>query len=365
MAQTIDSPEKILETAKAKFAPDDRTAIFDIRFDAQTKVLSGKTTDAQAIVYVTEHFNQIGTAYHNEVRVLPDETRGIINVSVANIRSKPSHAAELSTQALLGTIVKIWDYQPGWYQIQTPDRYIGWVDAGGISKFDIEKSGKWDIVPKIIYLNPYGFCYSRADSKSQTVSDLVLGNELMYLGESEQFWNVQFPDGRSGYVKKNAAQFYATWVKEAVVSEKTLLATAMKLIGIPYLWGGTSSKGMDCSGFTKTVYLANGWVLPRDASQQIYSGDPIELSAGFSDLKPGDLLFFGTPGSETSSEKITHVAMWLGENKFVHASGFIRINSTDPASVDYDEFNTKRFVRAKRLIGSSNGVIRLSVSKEK
>ena len=123
-------------------------------------------------------------------------------------------------------------------------------------------------------------------------------------------------------------------------------------MGIPYLWGGTSSKGLDCSGFSKTVYYANGIILPRDASQQVFSGDLVDTENDFENLQKGDLLFFGFSTDGNKKERITHVAIYIGNKNFIHASGKVKINSIDKNSEIFDEFRLKTFIRAKRILGS-------------
>jgi len=96
------------------------------------------------------------------------------------------------------------------------------------------------------------------------------------------------------------------------------------MMGLPYLWGGSSSKMNDCSGFTSTVFLAHGIQLPRDASQQALIGKSVEFDRTFQMVKPGDLLFFG------SKERITHVGISLGGYEYIHQDGYVDIGSFDP-----------------------------------
>ena len=129
-------------------------------------------------------------------------------------------------------------------------------------------------------------------------------------------------------------------------------------MGVPYLWGGTSGKLMDCSGFTRTVFLLNGIYLPRDASQQVNVGNLVDTKDGFSNLKPGDLLFFGRKATPTSKERITHVGIYIGNEEFIHESGMVQINSFDKSKKNYSHFRYTQFVKAKRIINSAgkNGV---------
>ena len=126
-------------------------------------------------------------------------------------------------------------------------------------------------------------------------------------------------------------------------------------MGVPYLWGGTSTKGLDCSGFTKTIYMLHGYVIPRDASQQVHVGELIDAERNFAMLETGDLLFFGRK-NEDGSEKVVHVGLWLGNNQFIHASGDVHISNMDSTADNYDSYNYKRYLRTKRIIGKNSGL---------
>ena len=130
------------------------------------------------------------------------------------------------------------------------------------------------------------------------------------------------------------------------------------------MWGGTSTKGVDCSGFTKTVYFMNGMIIPRDASQQIHEGTLVDDSKEFDKLVPGDLLFFGRKATETSPERVIHVGMWIGNNEFIHSAGNVHISSMDKNAENFDEYNYNRYLRTKRILNETDeGLIYLTKSE--
>jgi len=133
-------------------------------------------------------------------------------------------------------------------------------------------------------------------------------------------------------------------------TEDDLVETSKTLMGVPYLWGGTSTKGVDCSGFTKTIYFLNGMVIPRDASQQVHTGKQIDENRSFENLEKGDLLFFGRKATDSTVEKVVHVGMWIGNNEFIHASNMVRVSSIDRNAENFDERNLNRYLRSKRIL---------------
>ncbi|MCX7611047.1 MAG: C40 family peptidase, partial [Ignavibacterium sp.] len=187
------------------------------------------------------------------------------------------------------------------------------------------------------------------------------GNLLKLLSVEKDFYKVEFPDKRTAYIHKSEAERFNQWYQSLKPTGESILQTAYRFMGVPYLWGGTSVKGMDCSGFTKTVYFLNGIILPRDASQQVYTGELINTENGWKNLQAGDLLFFGTKATENRKERITHVAIYIGDGDFIHAAGRVKINSFNQSKPYYSDYRKSGFIRAKRILTSigKNGIERI------
>lgn len=351
---------------KTKYAPDKRVAVFNIEaIESGNKfTLKGECNLPDAKSELISLIKENNMNFVDEIEELPskklgEKTFGVINLSVANIRSKPDNPAELATQAILGTPIKILKKgEDGYYLVQTPDKYIAWLDNDGFAALTQKEIEDWNNSEKVFYQNEYGFSYSKPDINSQHVSDLVAGNTLKLIGEENNFYKVSYPDGREAFIKKDEAKLFKDWYKALNPTGETILQTAYRFMGIPYLWGGTSTKGMDCSGFTKTVYFLNGIILARDASQQVNTGELVDTKDGWKNLQPGDLLFFGSKAKENRKERITHVAIYIGDGDFIHASGRVRINSLNPAKPYYSNYRNNMFIRAKRILSSvgKNGI---------
>jgi hypothetical protein len=362
--------DKLISEVKTNLIPDKRTAIFNVEYDKQSKTLKGETNLIHVKNILLQELNHHNIEFKDEVEILPskklgDKIYGIVNLSVSNIRTKPDHPEELATQALLGTPVKIFKKESGFYLVQTPDKYISWVDADGITPMNKNQFDEWIKSPKIIFTKEFGFAYTEPNINSQRVSDLVAGNILVLLNEENDFFKVKYPDERIAFVPKENCTEYTTWLENLKPTKESIVNTAKLFIGIPYLWGGTSVKGMDCSGFTKTVYFLNGIILQRDASQQANDGDLVDTKNGFENLQPGDLLFFGQHATDSTKEKITHVGIYLGNYEFIHEAGKVSINSFDKDAKNFNEYRLKHFIRAKRILTSinKNGITTLKTNK--
>lgn len=354
-------PENIsneLRTISEKWVPDQREGICRIEAvipEDGRLLIKGKTNVPEAREEIRSYLKNSGVEFYDSIVLLPDrkkipETFGVVTISVANMKAGPSHSSEMVSQAILGTPVRVLDSDDDWMLVQTPDHYIGWMSDSGFSAMDSLESESWKNSRRIIFTAKDGSVTS-VDDGSIIISDIVAGSILENTGIKGDHYIVRFPDGRTGRVKKTEAIPLDEWAS-ATTDIALLSEFALKINGSPYMWGGTSVKAPDCSGFVKTVYFMGGIILARDASLQFLHGKEIDPSS-LSNLEPGDLLFFGR---QTSSgvKRITHVGFYLGDTKVIHSSGRVRINSLDPARPDYNSYLVETLQGARRIIGTEN-----------
>lgn len=278
---------------------------------------------------------------------------GVVNISVCNLRASADFEAEMVSQALLGTPVHILQTSTNgnpWPQVQTPDRYTGWVHYAAVTCMDFEQYHAWNAAPKAVVTALFGLVYEKASRRSAVISDVVAGCRLRLLGRCGSFLHVSFPDGRSGYVSTREAMPEDKWRKNLDQRASAILATAQSMLGFPYIWAGMSSKGMDCSGYVRAVLFMHDILLPRDAGPQARACERIDPPDA---LEPGDLVFFGK-WKEDGSPRVSHVGFYLGGRRFIHSMGLVQIGSFAPEDPLYDAFNTGRYLFGGRYLPHLN-----------
>lgn len=361
---------KSLNDTKKKFAPDQRTKLLEItKSDLTNNSYIIQSTEPEAFSYLKNSLQS--TSAKIEYRLLPDTSVGerifgVINLSVANLRTKPGHASEMATQALMGTQVDILQKARSEFRVRTPEGYISWVPTSAIAAKTKNEIENWKKSNKIIYTNEFGKAYSQPNTTSVRISDLVYGNILQLTKEEVNYFEVKYPDGRVGFIPKSEADYFDKWLASRKLTSDNVISSAKTMLGLPYLWGGTSVKGVDCSGFTKTAFYMNGYVIPRDASQQVLAGDKVQIDNNEGDfdtdialanLKPADLLFFAAGKNSNPNARVTHVAIYIGNGEFIHAAGTVRINSILKDASNYDDFQTRTVVAARRYVDSSDSQV--------
>jgi len=351
----------VAATIQKKYAPDKRSVYFNLELTGDSAKL--ESTSQEALKEFDKLKPNTPSIKFSGV-LLPEPSLhgmeyGVANLSVCNNRAYPKNAAEMMTQMLLGTPIKVFKKQGGFYLVQTPDGYISWTDVGAITPMNKSGFETWQRAKKVVFTADYGHSFNTPDENAQRVSDLVGGNILQLLGEEKKFYKVGYPDGRTAYLPKRQASLYQAWVNRPDPNAEKILTTAQSLLGVPYLWGGTSGKGVDCSGFTKMSFFLNGVIIPRDASQQALIGQPVDVLENDSisvdkclrNLQPGDLLFFSAAKRRGFNDgRVTHTAIYMGKGEFIQAAGMVRINSLVPSADNYDGRQSATLVGARRIL---------------
>ncbi len=218
------------------------------------------------------------------------------------MRVEPSDKSEMVSQLIFGDIFIILDDLEKWIQIQsTFDQYQGWID-------------------KKQYLEL---------KDSEEIEKICNWNHMVMTPVASVTWNgntLWIPMGSKLPSEENI--LLSGFHLEQHITEPmdiNIVSTAKQLLGAPYLWGGKTCMGIDCSGLTQTVFRVCGIKLPRDASEQATQGIPIH---SITDAKINDLLFF-----KNTNEKIIHVGIYLGNNGIIHASGYVRIDTVDATGI--------------------------------
>lgn len=349
--------QTVVDSISRIFIPDSRedVRVLEAVVRNGTVILKGMTNREdlhRALVsYLDERYDLIDSSMILPASGLGADTFGLIRNSVANLRSFPRHSSQLVTQSLMGAPVKVYKKNGGWYLIRTVENYIAWVDDGGLTLMNKKEMDRWQQSQRLVFTDLLGKAYM-SPAMQKEVTDLVLGVVVQVVKNTDPL-EIRLPDGRLAYANANQFQALEEWSKTVKPTAEKTLKIAKSLLGRPYLWGGTSVYGMDCSGFTKTIFLKQGLILPRDASQQVKVGKPIELDKDLSQLRPGDLIFFGSLRDD-GSERITHVAIYMGDGKIIHATGRVRIESLNPEDSLFNKHRYETMLEARRYIGYEN-----------
>jgi hypothetical protein len=259
---------------------------------------------------------------------------------VANMYSRPGGQAGVVSQAIYGTQVRILEDQEGWAKVETPDEYTGWMPLASLRALRDGETG-YAAAGRVARVESlFANLYREPDvTRHEPALAVPFETRLEVTAEPKddggRWIRVGLADGQLAWVARGDVSFELPRLAAA-----DLPAFSRRFLGLPYLWGGTSTFGYDCSGFVQMLYRRLGVLLPRDAQPQAdWSGlVPVERK----DLRPGDLLYFGS-----SDRHITHTGMYLGGGEFisatVHEHPVVRIDRLD------DPFWVKLFVAARRL----------------
>lgn len=247
---------------------------------------------------------------------------GICNLAIIPLRLEPSDRSEIVSQVLFGEHFEVLEELKQWRRIRLHyDDYEGWVDS---KQFQIISEAAYNTLSKEpIVLNADLIDYISAPNN--TLLPIPLGASLSFLNHSDI----------------NTTHFEFEGSKTSGIQDKSkLINTAFMYLNAPYLWGGKTPFGIDCSGFTQMVYKLNGYHLLRDASQQATQGEALSF---IEESEPGDLAFF-----DNEEGNIIHVGIIMENNYIIHASGKVRIDRLDHLGIFNPE--TQKHTHKLRVI---------------
>ncbi len=351
-ADKLAAAREIINEVKSQMAPDSRQVVAEIsasKLPSGAIVLRGATSEAGVRAEAIRRMAAAGIDIADSITVYPTDRWAQVRLSAASLRTRGAHAGEMATQALMGTPLRVLQSGGDWWRVQTPDGYIAYIPSSSVVEKTPAQMRAWRgakrfIVTSLDQVKAYNS--PTATGPRDVVTDLVNGC-IVTIPEGRpnivnRRYHIELPDGREAYVDTSALKNIDQWAAQTFNPE-LILDVAYSLEGTPYLWGGTSTKAVDCSGLAKTAYFANGIILMRDASQQALTGTRIEAE-NWRDCRAGDLLFFGTRAG-----KVTHVAIYDSNGDYVHSSGRVKRNSVDPTSPSY---LTTPFLHSVRIGGN-------------
>lgn len=352
-----------LEALQRLHAPDRRLAVWDVILEEredEAPHLTGAVSEADALESLASLARE--TDARIAVDLLPAsglEVQGVAHRSLAHLRAEPRHGAELVSQMLLGEEALVLRSRGEWLQVQTADRYLAWVHHRSIVRRTPEDldafrarlferrppAGHWMVTARgtraLREPAPY----------AAPVADLVQGAVVEVAETRGRFLQIILPDGVAGWVARGEVAPAELLAGRFTQSGRAILEHGAQFMGLPYLWGGTSEKGFDCSGFVQRLFGLHGIWLPRDSDQQADRGEPVDTGDDWSRVADGDLAFF----SEREDGRPTHVGILAEGGRMLHAStgrNGVAWEALDSSAERHDAY-------AARLAASLTGVRRL------
>jgi gamma-D-glutamyl-L-lysine dipeptidyl-peptidase len=332
-----DAVQKVLNELTAQ--NDSRISVFEIQIeglDDATLSLSGKLLHRNQLATLKEWFS-----YHfpdlnlniTSIRVLDTETHGLVHVAtnLTGLYEKPTFGMPLSSELYYGTELEVLDEDNRWVFTRQSDEYLGWVYRPYLNEGFAPPDSTYLVLAPSVELR------AEPNEQSETVTRVVSGTGVTVV-ETFDNWS-RVSANKTGWIRSSYLRALFELPKVIEDQRTTLIEDSMRMIGVPYLWGGTSGNGIDCSGFVCLLHRWIGVDIPRDADMQHAAAKRVEPP-----FEVGDLLFFAEHGSD---RRITHVGVSLGGWKMIHASR--RNNGVYIDDVQEHEFLKQIFVSAGSL----------------
>jgi hypothetical protein len=300
---STDRWQRDLDDLRRRTVPDHRLGVFDVSVEAGA--LRGVTTDPDALARLRRFAAQAGLS--SDIQLLPNvdlaHVAGVVTAAVGPLLADPDPTAEHVSELLHGELFDVLERRGKWIRVRAPDRYVAWMHEG------YGRLGSRD------WADDWG---ARATARAISATILCGGDRRRQLPTGARLairsrGGVELADGEIGDPLGGEVRSDVEYRAQARLVAAPELALRW-YGGAPYVWGGRSEWGIDCSGLVQTIWTARGVPLLRDAAQQIGQGREIPLSDDGKGYQSGDLVFFVT------NARVSHVALWAGAGRIVHAS---------------------------------------------
>jgi gamma-D-glutamyl-L-lysine dipeptidyl-peptidase len=241
----------------------------------------------------------------------------VVTLTVENMYAAADDGTAVVSQATLGEVVDVLETSGDFARVRTPDRYEGWIPRAAVAEYKDAAAPRYARAGRVVEVTSLMANVYRSPSvtkaRPRALAPLAARLEVADDGPDERWLEVRLPGGDTGFVQAGDVKPVDPASPRRRGSRDDIVATARRFTGTPYLWGGMTVHGIDCSGLVSRVYHANGFELPRDADLQF--ADPNADAVAREKLEPGDLLFFGD-----DEKSITHVGLYLGDGRFINAT---------------------------------------------
>jgi gamma-D-glutamyl-L-lysine dipeptidyl-peptidase len=337
----------LIDAVRDELAPDPRISIFEVDVDQEREdlVLFGAVSVPAAVEELHRRIAvlELRRPLRDEVVRLPqagagDRPYGIVTAAIAPVLAGPLISESHLTQLVLGSRVTVLREYGRWSNCRASDGYLGWIHRGYLRRVGELEARAWEIgasTPIAVSLGA-----EVIDEAGGVKARLPWGARFGLRGET-----AVLPDGREGLLRGSAVPL-ADLGKRFPPAGESVVRAARIWSGAPYLWGGITPWGVDCSGLVQAIYRLHGIELPRDSDQQVATGDPIPIDDGDS-LRPGDLLYFAE-----RQDRISHVAISTGGWGIIHSAvgnGGVQENDLEAAG-PYERELRSLLVAARRVI---------------
>lgn len=302
------------------------------KLQESTCLLSGSVLDAATLAAVMDRLEvrfpaiQFNKSRIEVLRQTPPQWL-CVGTNLTGVYTGPSFSSEMVSQVLNGQVLELLREVGSWAYVRQEDGYLGWVYRPYLTQSTL-------LTPTHIVCTPTSLMRCKPEDEAMLVGRLLGGTFVHQTAAMTGWAGIALANGDSGWVHEENLRSIYCFPEGGTELRAKLVQDGYRFIGVPYLWGGCSSLGIDCSGLTQLLYRMIGVILPRDADMQFKVGRLVQDR-----LQPGDLLFFGS--QEKGDRAVSHVAMSLGNWEILHSSranNGVYAETISPGSWLHDNF---------------------------